>query len=201
MNGEAVMDTVVLTPDGCNAVDIVIPHDDLVEWEVRMARAIRKINGLPFCETQIFTTQVSATCVCEDFVGPWINPTSMDTCDFNGPLDNPYTPTFPANGGVPFFQCYSAPELVNPGDPYALCGEWLEIFDVQFAGGDSGAYGELTVSAVNNCEACGTPSVRLDATGASDYTGISITITVQRTTNAGASLGPIWGPDIVLNAV
>ncbi len=132
-----------------------------------------------------------------DFVGPWVS--VGDSCDFTGPFDNPYTTSFPANNGLPFAICFTAFELIDWAGQYPLCNSWLEIFNTAFDGGDSGTYGDFSFSVINNCEACGLPKIRMDCTGASDYTGITITITAQ-TASVVNGLEPIWGPDIVLSA-
>lgn len=56
---EPPLDEVVLTPDGCSAVDIAIAHSDVDLWGETWFGIYATINDEPICETLVFTTHVS----------------------------------------------------------------------------------------------------------------------------------------------
>lgn len=172
--GEAVPE-MTLTPDGCKAVNIAFTHSDIEIYEALVVALYAKINGEPFGETVILTAiQPSLGCHSDRgmAVGGYVSVLNGPT-----PPDPSTTTDFPAASVFPngaFAIDYTDVALV-PGPP--VCNSNL-TGDMSFEGGDPGAYGDFSVVSWFDV---GTANVgaRFSATGANDYSGITVTIALK----------------------
>ena len=145
------------------------------------------IDGVPFCENLIFRGQTGTSCT-RDTVTAYYSlldgstPPDATAILAGATLDS----TFP-NAAFTL-------DFVPTNDPIEPCADNIYA-TLGFAGGDAGAYGDFTVDSFITIGSA-SPGVRLSASGANDYTGITVTIspfwTADGTTfDDGIGGGPI----------
>lgn len=162
-----------LAPNGCDAVDITLAHTVLTRYEGLWFGLYATIDGEPFGETIIFTTDTPSMCTEPGFIGPWESATNGPTPplsnDGGGSYVSPYETTFPNSA----FTMDFVPTGQGPTD---FCA--LDDFHGRFisqSGGDPAAYGDFSLVPASSVGGAG-GGLRLIATGDHDYAGISLSI-------------------------
>lgn len=183
---DVLYDDVSVTPDGCDAVDIAFTHDDVSRYAAFFCMLLATIDGVPFGEPIVFAAGLDATCI--ETRDAWAFDTWMAAIDGGDPPSLNTIALGAPPSTVPnsaFVFDYSDVGFLS-GQPDQCGGELSAA--IFLSGGDPDAYSDFTAAPWSGFST-GDLGVRIIATGAHDYTGISIEVHT-RWTDTFTEYGP-----------